>query len=194
MPHRIMLLLALALAGCNGAKKAAQASIAAADSAVAAVQPEAERVAPELLQPVTTALTEAKAAFAEKDYEAALAKSQDIPTRAAEVATKVEERKKDSSTDFAVLIVAMPRNLAAMKQKLARPPRSLSRERVAEIQKLVDSASTEWDAITKEFQSGAVSSAMDKAFLLKARVSEAMVALGLSADEKAWGNLITQPK
>ena len=53
---------------------------------------------------------------------------------------------------------------------------------------------TEWPAIAQEFTSGAMASAMSKAFALKTRVSEAMVSLGLSADEKAWGNLITQPK
>ncbi len=88
----------------------------------------------------------------------------------------------------------MPRNLAAIKDKLAKPPRSLSRERLAELRSVYDSAMTEWPAIAQEFQGGAGASAMGKAFGLKARVSEAMVALGLSADDKAWGNLITQPK
>ena len=88
----------------------------------------------------------------------------------------------------------MPRNLEAVKAKLARPPRSLSRERLTEIKATYDSAMVAWPAIAQEFQSGAMASAMGKAFALKTRVSEAMVSLGLSADEKAWGNLITQPK
>jgi hypothetical protein len=106
----------------------------------------------------------------------------------------VEQLKKDFAADFATLNEAMPRNLEAIKQKLARPPRSLSRERLADLQKTYDEGMAEWPAIAQEFQSGAMASAMGKAFGLKTKVSEAMVALGLSADEKAWGNLITQPK
>ena len=117
-----------------------------------------------------------------------------MPARAAEVEAKLDQLAKDLSADFATLNEAMPRNIEAIKQKLARPPRSLSRERLAELKATADSATAEWAAIAQEFQSGAMASAMGKAFGLKARVSEAMVALGLSADEKAWGNLITQPK
>ena len=195
MSRLMLVIVAVALAGCGGkAKKAAEQSIAAADSSVAAVSVEAQRVAPELLQPVTAALTEAKASFAAKDYEKALAQSSDIPARATEVAAKVEQAKKDQAADFATLNMAMPKNLVAIGAKILKPPRSLSRERLAEIKLAADSAAAAWPAIVQEFQSGAMASAMSKAFALKTRVSELMVSLGLAADEKAWGNLITQPK
>jgi hypothetical protein len=186
--------MALALAGCGGAKRAAEQAIAAADSAIATISADAAQAGPELLQPLTTAVSEAKASLASKDYERAVAQSTDIPARAAEVSAKLEQAKKDLAADFATLSEAMPRNIEAIQQKLARPPRSLSRQRLAELKATADSATAEWAAIAQEFQSGAMASAMGKAFGLKARVSEALVALGLSADEKAWGNLITQPK
>jgi hypothetical protein len=189
-----LLVLALVVSGCGGAKRAAEQAVAAADSAIAAVSGEAERVAPELLQPLVAAVTDAKASIGAGQYEAATAAVSDIPARAADVSKTVEQLKKDFAADFATLSEAMPRNLEAIKQKLARPPRSLSRERLADLQKAYDEGMVEWPAVTQEFQSGAVGSAMAKAFGLKAKVSEAMVALGLSADEKAWGNLITQPK
>lgn len=194
MSRMIVMILAVILAGCGGAKKAAERAIASADSAVGAISTRASQVGPELLQPLTTALTDAKASLASKDYEKAAAQVTDVPARVAELEPKLDQLAKDLSADFATLNEAMPRNIEAIKQKLARPPRSLSRERLAELKATADSATAEWAAIAQEFQSGAMASAMAKAFGLKARVSEAMVSLGLSADEKAWGNLITQPK
>lgn len=195
MSHRLHIpVMLLALVACSGQKRAAEDAVAAADSAVTAITPEAERAGPELLQPLTTALGEAKAALESRDYETAVARASDIPARATEVSAKLEQNKKDLAADFATLSEAMPRNIAAIQLRLLRPPRSLSRERVAELKATADSATVQWDAIKQEFQGGAMASAMGKAFGLKARVSEAMVALGLSADEKAWGNLITQPR
>jgi hypothetical protein len=192
--HFSLLVIALVLSGCGGAKRAAEQAVASADSAVAAVSGEAQRVAPELLQPLVAAVTDAKASIGAGEYEAATAAVSDIPTRVAEVSKTVEQLKTDFAADFATLSEAMPRNLEAIKQKLARPPRSLSRDRLADLQKTYDEGMAEWPVIAQEFQGGEMASAMGKAFGLKAKVSEAMVALGLSADEKAWGNLITQPK
>jgi hypothetical protein len=194
MSARALVLLAVALAGCGGAKKAAERAIASADSAVGAISTRASQVAPELLQPLTTAVNDAKASLASKDYEKAAAQVTDVPARAAELGPKLDQLAKDLAADFATLNEAMPRNLEAVKAKLAKPPRSLSRERLTELKGTYDSAMVAWPAIAQEFQSGAMASAMGKAFALKTRVSEAMVALGLSADGKAWGNLITQPK
>ena len=194
MSPRAFILVLLALAGCGGAKKAAERAIASADSAVGAISTRASQVGPELLQPLTTAVNDAKASLASKDYEKAAAQVTDVPARAAELGPKLDQLAKDLAADFATLNEAMPRNLEAVKAKLAKPPRSLSRERLTELKGTYDSAMVAWPAIAQEFESGAMASAMGKAFALKTRVSEAMVALGLSADGKAWGNLITQPK
>lgn len=194
MNTRMAVLAIAVLAGCGGAKRAAEQAIAAADSALAPIAEEAARVAPEQLQPLTTAVTDARGALANGEFEEAAAGVTDVPARAMALAATVEQLKKDYAADFATLSETMPRNLEAITQKLARPPRSLSRERVTELRATHDAAVTEWQAVVQEYQSGAVASALGKAFGLKARVSEAMVTLGLSADEKAWGNLITQPK
>ena len=193
MSNRLPLLL-IVLAGCGGAKRAAEQAVASADSAVATIQAEAERVAPELLQPLQASVANAREAIAGGQFEAATAGVKDIPARVTETSAKLEQAKKDLSADFATLSVAVPRNLDAIGQKLAKPPRSLSRERLAELQKTYDDAMVEWPAITQEFQGGMIASAMGKAFALKARMSEAMVSLGVSSGEKEWGNLITQPQ
>lgn len=194
MRNRIGFVLLVGVVACGGPRKAAEQAVAAADSALAPIAAEAARVAPEQLQALTAAVTDARGALTSGDYARAMEGVRDVPARALALGAQVEQLKKDFAADFATLSEAMPRNLAAIKDKLAKPPRSLSRERLAELQTAYDSAMTEWPAIAQEFQSGAMASAMGKAFGLKARVSEAMVALGLSADDKAWGNLITQPK
>jgi len=188
------LTLAVTLVACGGPRRAAEQAIAAADSALAPIADEAARVAPEQLQPLTAAVADARGALANGDFEAAAAGVKDVPAQVLALAGSVEQLKKDYAADFATLSEAMPRNLEAVKQKLAKPPRSLSQGRLTELRATLDGAVTEWQAVVQEYQSGAVASAMGKAFGLKARVSEAMVALGLSSDGKAWGNLITQPK
>ncbi len=194
MNTRMAVLAIAVLAGCGGPKRAAEQAIAAADSALAPIAEEAARVVPEQLQPLTASVADARSALANGEFEAAAAGVTDFPARAMALAATVEQLKKDYAADFATLSEAMPRNLEAINRKLARPPRSLSRERVTELRATHDAAAAEWPAVAQEYQSGAVASAMGKAFVLKARVSEAMVALGISSDEKAWGNLITQPK
>jgi len=194
MRHRIAIVLAAGLAACGGPRRAAEQALAAADSALAPIAAEAARIAPDQLQSLQAAVADARNALAAGDVARATEGVKDIPARTAELGTTVAQLKKDFGADFATLSEAMPRNLAAIKDKLARPPRSLSRARLAELRTVYDSAMTEWPAIAQEFQGGAMASAMGKAFGLKTRVSAAMVALGLSADDKAWGNLITQPK
>ena len=123
-----------------------------------------------------------------------MAKAKAIPAQVADVSAKLEQAKKDLSADFATLSEAMPRNLQLIQVRLLKPPKSLSRDSVNALKKTHAEAKAEWPAITQEFQSGAMASAMGKAFALKTRVSETMTALGLTIDPKTWGNLITQPK
>ena len=189
-----LFLTLLVLAGCGGAKRGAEQAIAAADSSIATITPEAVKVQPELLQPLTAAMTEARGALASGQYDSATAKAKAIPAQVAEVSARVEQAKKDLNADFATLTEAMPRNLELIRNRLLAPPRKLSRDSVAQLKKTYDEAMAEWPAISQEFQGGAMASAMGKAFALKTRVSEVMTALGLTIDPKTWGNLITQPK
>lgn len=194
MQRRFPLFLTLlVLGGCGGAKHGAEQAIAAADSAVATISAEAQKVQPELLQPLTAALSDARAALSNGQYDSATAKARAIPAQVAEVSARLEQAKKDLNADFATLSEAMPRNLELIRVHLLAPPRKMSRDSVVALKKTVDEAKAEWPAITQEFQGGAMASAMSKAFALKTRVSEVMTALGLTIDPKTWGNLITQP-
>ena len=63
MSNRLPVLL-MFLVGCGGAKRAAEQAVASADSAVASIQAEAERVEPELLQPLQATIASAREAIA----------------------------------------------------------------------------------------------------------------------------------
>src|SRR5687768_12139777 len=113
MSNRLALLL-IVLVGCGGAKREAEQAVASADSAVASIQAEAERVEPELLQPLQATIASAKEAIAGGNFEAATAGVKDIPARVTEVSAKLEQSKQDLSADYATLSVAVPRNLEAI--------------------------------------------------------------------------------
>jgi hypothetical protein len=51
----------------------------------------------------------------------------------------------------------------------------------------------EWPSVTEAWTAGNLAGAMKQAAAMKAKVSEAMLAVGLAADEKAWGNQMSAP-
>lgn len=187
-------------AGCNNARRSAEAALGAADSAVAAVTPEASKVVPEQLGPLTARLSTARSAFEERDYEGALAGARDVQAMAQRIQDSIPARLTSLRQDLDTLAVYMPKNLDAIKQRIdqadrsGRPPRGVSAEKYAEVKEIHAAASREWPAVDSTMRAGDVGAAFAKAIQLRNRVSEAMVALGLAADDRAWGNLQVRPQ
>ena len=187
-------------AGCNNARRSAEAALEAADSAVAAVTPEASKVVPEQLGPLTARLSTARSAFDERDYEGALAGSRDVQAMAQRIRDSIPARLTSLRQDLDTLAVYMPRNLDAIKQRIdqadrsGRPPRGISAEKYAEVKEIHAAATREWPSVDSTMRAGDVGAAFSKAIQLRNRVSEALLALGLAADDRAWGNLQVRPE
>lgn len=187
-------------AGCNNARRSAEAALAASDSAVAAVTPEASKVMPEQLGPLTGRVSTARSAFEAGDYEGALAGARDAQAMAQRIQDSIPARLASLRQDLDTLAVYMPKNLAAIKQRIdqadrsGRPPRGVSAEKFAEVKEIYESASREWPSVDSTAQGGDVGAAFAKAIQLRNRVSEALLALGLASDDRAWGNLQTRPQ
>jgi hypothetical protein len=187
-------------AGCNNARRSAEAALASADSAVAAVTPEASTVVPEQLGPLTARMATARSAFDERDYEGALAGARDVQAMAQRIQDSIPVRLATLRRDLDTLAVYMPKNLEAIKQRIdqadrsGRPPRGVSAEKYAEVKEIYAAATREWPAVDSTMRAGDIGAAFAKAIQLRNRVSEALLALGLAADDRAWGNLQVRPQ
>ncbi len=198
--RRITPLALLVVAACSGGKGTAEAAIAAADSAIAALPPDAAKIAPEDVSPLTQAVQSAKDQLAKGDVEAATATAKAVPAEAQAVAAKLPARKAAMSATLDTLAVAMPRNLEAIQKKLdalgksRKLPPGLDAQLMQATKELATGAPGEWNAIMASYKAGDVATAMTRAQDMKARVTRSLMALGLTADEKAWSNVTLPPK
>ncbi|PYP41466.1 MAG: hypothetical protein DMD43_06520 [Gemmatimonadetes bacterium] len=198
--RRIAALALLLAAACSGAKGIAEAAITAADQAVAALPPDAAKVEPEQVRLLTQAVAGARDQLAKGDYEAALATVKNVPAQAQALAVSIPASKAAFSARMDTLAVAMPRNLAAIKTKLdalgksKRLPKGIDAQQVQAAKDTYAAASAAWDSVMTSFRAGEMAGAMMKAMDLKARVTQSLMALGLTADERAWSNVTLPPK
>lgn len=185
----------LALAACGGLKSTAEQAISMADAAIAAVAPAAEKVLPDDLAALTGAVASAKDAFAQGEYQPVIDGLKDIPAQAAALGDKVQGETARLTEEWNTLTVAMPRNLEAVKAELAKPAkmRRLSAEKAATAKGAYEEAMAQWPSVTEAWTAGNLAAAMNQAAALKGKVTEAMLAVGLAADEKAWGNQMSAP-
>ena len=198
--RRLAVSALLLAAGCSGGKGVARAAMTAAEQAVAALPPEAAKVAPEEVTPLTDAVQAANVQIAKGDYEAAFATVKDVPERAQDLAARLPAKKHALSAAMDTLAVAMPRNLEAIKTKVdalgksKKLPKGLDPQQYQEAKDTYAAAAGEWTAIMASSSSGDLASAMSKALDLKGRVSRSLAVLGLVSDERAWTNVTLPPK
>jgi hypothetical protein len=195
MRRSLIALSLLALAACGGLKSTAEQAISMADAAIAAVAPAAEKVLPDDLAALTGAVASAKDAFARGEFQPVIDGLKDIPAQAAALGERVTGETARLTEEWNTLAVAMPRNLEAVKAELdkAAKMRRLSAEQAATARSAYEEAMAQWPAATEAWTAGNLAGAMSQANAMKATVTEAMLAVGLAADEKAWGNQMSAP-
>jgi hypothetical protein len=77
--------------------------------------------------------------------------------------------------------------------KMRRLPQGMDAAKLESAKGAYDAAMAEWPSVTEAWTAGNLAGAMKQAAAMKAKVSEAMLAVGLAADEKAWGNQMSAP-
>jgi len=199
VPRLATVALALTTA-CGGAKAKAEADITTADSAVAAVAPDAGKVLPYEVQQLSSAVTAARDTLAKGDYAAAQAAVADIPARAQELAAKLPAKRAELTAQLDTLRFALLKNLAAIQTKVdqlarsRRLPMGLDAAKLATVKETLVSAPQEWARIEAEIQAGELDSAYGKGTVLRLKVSESLEAVGLVSSEAEWHNLKLPPK
>ncbi len=193
-------LVLLLAAACAGAKAKAEAALSTADQAIAALAPDAGKVFPFEVQQLTDAVMAARDTLAKGDFGAAVAAVADVPAKAKELAAKVPAKRDQLTAELDTLGFAMTQNLGGIQAKLdefaktKRLPKGLDAEKLATVKATLASATQEWTQIAAEIGSGDLASAMGKGAVLRLKVSEALLAVGLVADDPAWHNLTLRPK
>lgn len=199
MRRTLSALTLLALAACGGLKSTAEQSISMAEAAVNSVAPAAEKVLPDDLMALTGAISAAKVAFEAGKYQPVIDGLKDVPAQATALGDRVKQETTRLTDEWSTLSVAMPRNLEAVKARLEqlgkarKLPQGVDAAKLESAKAAYDAAMAEWPSATEAWTAGNLSAAMSQALALKAKVSEAMMAIGLAADEKAWGNQMSAP-
>ena len=197
---RTPLLLLLITAACSSAKGRAEADLAAADRALAALPADAAKVVPDQLTPLSAAVNQGRDELSKGDYVAASASVREVPAKAQLLADSLPARKARLAAMLDTLAVAMPRNLAAIKATLdtialrKRLPRGVDEQELQEAKDTYAAVSAEWNEVMKLSQAGELADAAARALNLKTRVSHSLLALGLVSDERAWSNVTLPPK
>ncbi|MGQ0704489.1 MAG: hypothetical protein ACT4PM_15350 [Gemmatimonadales bacterium] len=198
--HGFIVTACVSLAACSGAQRTAQRDLAAADSALANVPTEAENVSPEELAAIREAARVGRESFEMKEYDAASTGLREVPGLVKALVDSLPARRAVLTAEMDTLSVVMPRNLEAVKRELdkiartRRRPPGLDQQELEQARETYAAAGPEWQAIRAEFSAGKLAQAMDRAHNLKARVSQAMLSLGLVADERAWSNVTLPPE
>ena len=176
-----LLILALVLAGCG--KAPAQAALKVADEAIAKIKPEAEKYVPEEFAKLSEAATNAKARFDEGKYGEALARAQEIPVKANDVAIAAKMKKDDLTRKWAAVQDSMPATVQELTTKVGalasakKLPKGFDKTQLETAKTSLADVTAGWTAAGEAFTGGDLHGALSKADSAKTRAEELKKAL-----------------
>jgi hypothetical protein len=197
---RLFVLAIVALGACSSPQRTAQAELEAAQRAIGTIPAEARDVVPDQIAVLEESVKMGRQAIETGDFQAASASLRAIPAQVKTLTDSLPARQAALRAEMDTLMVVVPRNLEAIQGELARIARSgklpggMDRNGLARVRQVKDSADLQWNEVKAQFQAGKLADALGKAHDLKARVSQALLALGLVADERAWSNVTLPPQ
>ncbi|MGA7992245.1 MAG: hypothetical protein WCC53_12470 [Thermoanaerobaculia bacterium] len=181
-----LVLCCVALVACSQ-KGPAEAALTAATAAVDGVKAEAAQYVPDQAKGLGTALTAAREAFDKGDYKAALEAAQAIPGKAKEAMTAVTAKKDELTKAWTSLSGSLPGMVEQIKSKvdalgaMKKLPKDMDKAKVEAAKGNLADITKAWGEASEAFKSGKLMDAATKGNEVKAKVSETMAALGLSA-------------
>jgi methionyl-tRNA synthetase len=167
--------IVLMAAGCgSGERDATEAAINAAQSAVNAVQADAEKYVPEELQAAQNALQSAREALAKRDYDKALAAARDATNKAKEMVSAAAGKKAEWEKGWRELNQAIPRTLDQIKYRAAlysskgvRLPEGVDQDVVEQVKEEYEKLKESWTEATGEATRGRLREAIEKGTVVR---------------------------
>jgi hypothetical protein len=185
---RILALLApLALVyGCS--KAPADAAIKAAESAVEAAKPLAEKFVPDQMKSLSDALADAKDKFGKGDYSGALAAAKDLPAKANDVLAAAKAKKEELTKAWEGLTKDVSSSLSAVTAKIGelssmkKLPKGMDKAKLDGAKAALDSANQAWAKAAEAAKGDKWTEALKAAGEVKAKAAEIMASLGMPGE------------
>ncbi|TFG86261.1 MAG: hypothetical protein E4H17_04320, partial [Gemmatimonadales bacterium] len=173
----LTLMVMLLLPACGTQRKAAEASISAAQAAYDEIRDEAMNVAPDQARMIEDAIATARADVEKGDPKAALEATRDLPAKVKELDEGLYARAGELQAAWKGLNATLPSAVASLDKRMgamARPPAGMNRADFAIARTTLADMKTRWGEATTAMKDGKLAEAVTRARGVKASAVDLM--------------------
>ena len=174
------------LVACNADKGPADLALKAADQAITAAAPEAEKYVPEQLAAAKDALKAAQDQFAKGDYKGALAAATELGNKAKDLVAAAAAKKDELTKAWTEMSGSLPQMVEAIKSrveilgKAKKLPKGMDAATLTQAKDGLAGITKSWEEASAAFSAGNLKDALGKANGLKEKGTEILGLLGMA--------------
>jgi DNA repair exonuclease SbcCD ATPase subunit len=186
-----MLFISVLFMACADEKGPAELAMKAAEQAVAATKAEAEKLVPDQVAALESALASAKDKLAKGEFKEALSEAQGLVGKAKDVLAAAQAKKDELTQKWTELSQGLPQMVEAIQgkvddlSKLKKLPKAITTEKLAEAKSGLEAVKADLAKAQESFKSGNIAEAIAVATAVKEKAAKAMESLGITAPEPA---------
>lgn len=186
-----MLFISVLFMACADEKGPAELAMKAAEQAVAATKAEAEKLVPDQVAALESALASAKDKLAKGEFKEALSEAQGLVGKAKDVLAAAQAKKDELTQKWTELSQGLPQMIEAIQgkvddlSKLKKLPKAITAEKLAEAKSGLEAVKADLAKAQESFTSGNIEEAIAVATVVKEKAAKAMESLGITAPEPA---------
>jgi hypothetical protein len=166
----LALMMAVLLPACGTQKKAAERSIAAAQTVYDQIKEQANRLAPDEAKVIEDAIAAARADVKKGDFQAAIEASKDLPTKAKELNDGLPAKAAELKAAWTSLNATLPGAIATLNKKMG----VMNKAKFAAAKAGLADLNAVWAEAQTAVQGGRLADAVTKAGEVKAGVVQLM--------------------
>jgi hypothetical protein len=180
----VFALVAIAI-GCASQKAPAEAAIASAETAFAAIQTEGVKYLPDQAKGISDAIAAAKDSVAKGDYQAALTAAQGLPAKITDLTNAVAAKKAELTATWGGLSTALPKVVEAIQSRIGilskskSLPAGLDKAKFEQAKTGQAGITAAWTEATAAFGAGNLTDAVARAESVKAQAASVMGLLNM---------------
>lgn len=180
----------LLVTGCGRMKNEATQAVSSIETSVASLKEDGTKYAPIAYQGVESTLATLKDSLAKEDYKTVLAGTPELTKAVDSLKTAIASGKEQfdyATTEWVSLSADVPKMVEAIQSRVdtlsssKRLPKNVSKEAFDGAKSGLETMKATWAEATAAFNDGKPSEAAEKARAVKAKGTEVLAALGMSA-------------